>query len=334
MVELHTRYLGLDLATPLVASASPLTGSLDGLRRLEAAGAAAVVLPSLFEEQLTLEAREIARLLESAVDSLPAALALDDYNAGPYGYLALVEKARATLQIPVIASLNGVTPGAWVEHATLLEEAGADALELNSYYVSSSPTVSGAELERRYLELVRAVRQTIGIPLAVKLSPYFSSVANLTRQLVQAGADGLVLFNRFYQPDLDLDSLEVTPHLVLSTSEELRLPLRWIAILYREVPASLAASTGVHTAADAIKVLMAGADVAMMTSALLRHGPEHLRAVEAGLQDWLEEHGMQTVGHLRGMRSQRSVRDPAAWERANYITMLAGYPDQAHTQAR
>ena len=274
------------------------------------------------------------RLLEQGAGGLSAALALDDYNTGPSGYLALVEKAKATLQIPVIASLNGVTPGTWVEHATLLEEAGADALELNVYYVSSSPRLAGSEVERRYLDLVRSVREAIGIPLAVKLSPYFSSVANLAHLLVQAGADGLVLFNRFYQPDLDLDSLEVTPQLVLSTSEELRLPLRWIAILYREVPASLAASTGVHTADDAIKVLMAGADVAMMTSALLRHGPEHLRAVEAGVQDWLEERGMQTVGHLRGMRSQRSVRDPAAWERANYITMLAGYPDQAHTQAR
>ena len=214
----------------------------------------------------------------------------------------------------MIASLNGVTPGAWVEHASLLEEAGADALELNIYYVSSRPGLSGGEVEGNYLELVRAVRQTIGIPLAVKLSPYFSSVANLTRQLVQAGADGLVLFNRFYQPDLDLETLEVTPRLELSTSEELRLPLRWIAILYKEVPASLAASTGVHTAADAVKALMAGADVAMMTSALLRHGPEHLTAVEAGLRDWLDEHGMQSVGHLRGLRSQRSIRDPAAWD--------------------
>jgi dihydroorotate dehydrogenase (fumarate) len=334
MADLGTRYLGLDLRSPLVASASPLTGTLDGLRQLEAAGAAAVVLPSLFEEQLTLEADQVGRLLERGAGSLSAALALDDYNTGPYGYLALVEKARATLQIPVIASLNGVTPGAWVTHATRLEEAGADALELNIYYVSSSPRVSGPEVERRYLELVRLVRQTIGIPLAVKLSPYFSSVANLTRQLVQAGADGLVLFNRFYQPDLDLETMEVTPHLVLSTSEELRLPLRWIAILYREVPASLAASTGVHTAADVVKVLMAGADVAMMTSALLRHGPDHLRAVESGLRDWLEEHHMPTVAHVRGMRSQRSVRDPAAWERANYITMLADYPDQVHTEAR
>jgi dihydroorotate dehydrogenase (fumarate) len=229
MVELHTRYLGLDLRSPLVASASPLTGSLDGLRRLEAAGAAAVVLPSLFEEQLTLEARVVDRLLQGQVDSLPAALALDDYNAGPFGYLALVEQAKATLQVPVIASLNGVTPGAWVEHASLLEEAGADAVELNVYYVSSSPGLGGAEVEWRYLELVRAVRQRIGIPLAVKLSPYFSSVTNMARQLVEADANGLVLFNRFYQPDLDLDTLEVTPRLALSTSEELRLPLRWIA---------------------------------------------------------------------------------------------------------
>ena len=334
MVDLRTRYLGLDLRTPLVASASPLTGSLDGLQRLEAAGAAALVLPSLFEEQLTLEAQQVGRLLEGGADSVSAALALDDYNAGPYGYLALVEKARATLQIPVIASLNGVTPGAWVEHASLLEEAGADALELNIYYVSSRPGLSGGEVEGNYLELVRAVRQTIGIPLAVKLSPYFSSVANLTRQLVEAGANGLVLFNRFYQPDLDLETLEVTPRLELSTSEELRLPLRWIAILHKQVPASLAASTGVHTAADVVKVLLAGADVAMMTSALLRHGPEHLAAVEAGLRDWLEERGMQSVGHLRGLRSHRSIRDPAAWERANYITMLAGYPDQVHTEAR
>ncbi|HEU4897956.1 MAG TPA: dihydroorotate dehydrogenase-like protein [Actinomycetota bacterium] len=334
MADLHTRYLGLDLRSPLVASASPLTGTLDGLRRLEAAGAAAVVLPSLFEEQLTLEGNHIRRLLEAGAVSLSAALALDEYNAGPYGYLTLVEKAKASLEVPVVASLNGVTPGGWVEHAALLEEAGADALELNVYYVSSSPRLGGSEVERRFLELVGSVRQTISIPLAVKLSPYFSSVANLAHQLVQAGADGLVLFNRFYQPDLDLDSLEVTPQLVLSTSEELRLPLRWIAILYREVPAALAASTGVHTAADAVKVLMAGADVAMMTSALLRHGPEHLRAVEAGLQDWLEDHGMQTVGHLRGMRSQRSVPDPAAWERANYITMLSSHDNEVHTQAR
>jgi dihydroorotate dehydrogenase (fumarate) len=334
MVDLRTRYMGLDLRSPLVASASPLTGSLDGLRRLEAAGAAAVVLPSLFEEQLTMEAQEVGRPLEGGAPSLSAAVELDDYNAGPYGYLALVEKAKATLSIPVIASLNGVARGAWVQHATLLEDAGADALELNAYYVSSSPGLSGSDVERRYLDLVRAVRHTIGIPLAVKLSPYFSSVVNLSRRLVEAGAQALVLFNRFYQPDLDLDTMEVTPRLVLSTSEELRLPLRWVAILHKQVPASLAASTGVHTAADAVKVLAVGADVAMMTSALLRGGPEHLTVVEAGLRDWLEGRGMHSVDLLRGLRSQRSVGSAAAWERANYLTMLASYPDQVQTQAR
>jgi dihydroorotate dehydrogenase (fumarate) len=334
MVDLHSRYLGLDLRTPLVASASPLTGSLDGLRQLEAAGASAVVLPSLFEEQLTLEARAVGRLIERGANSLSAALTLDDYNAGPFGYLALVEKTKATLQIPVIASLNGVSAGPWVEHAILLEEAGADALELNVYYVSSSPGLAGSEVEWRYLDLVRAVRQTIGIPLAVKLSPYFSSLANMTGELVQAGADALVLFNRFYQPDLDLETLEVAPRLVLSTSDELRLPLRWIAILAGRLPVSLAASTGVHTAEDAVKALLAGADVAMMTSALLRNGPEHLAAVETGLREWLDEHGYQSVGQVRGQRSQRSIREAAEWERANYITMLATYPDQVRTEAR
>ena len=323
MVDLRTRYLGLDLRTPLVASASPLTGSLDGLRRLEAAGAAAVVLPSLFEEQLTLEAQQVGRLLEGGADSVSAALALDDYNAGPSGYLALVEQAKATLQIPVIASLNGVTPGTWIKHASLLEEVGADALELNIYYVSSRPGLSGGEVEGNYLELVRAVRQTIGIPLAVKLSPYFSSLANLAGQLVEAGADGLVLFNRFYQPDLDIEAMEVLPALELSSSAELRLPLRWIAILHRRWGISLAASTGVHTAEDVVKVLLAGADVAMMTSALLHYGPDHLRSVEMGLRDWMDRHRYEMIDQLRGQLSQRSVPDPAAFERANYIKTLA-----------
>ena len=268
MADLRTRYLGLELHSPLVASASPLTGSLDGLRRLEAAGAGGVVLPSLFEEELAEEAPR------------PGAGHRDQA-----GYLSLVEQAKQALSIPVIASLNGTSRGGWVGHAARLEQAGADALELNIYYVSSRPGLSGGEVEGNYLDVVREVRRAIGIPLAVKLSPYFSSLANLAGQLVEAGANGLVLFNRFYQPDLDLETLEITPRLELSTSEELRLPLRWIAILHKQVPASLAASTGVHTAADVIKVLLAGADVAMMTSALLRHGPEHLTAVETGLGD-------------------------------------------------
>ena len=295
MADLRTRYLGMELRSPLVASASPLTGSLDGLRRLEAAGAGAVVLPSLFEEEL------------------------DEADA----YLSLVTQARQALSIPVVASLNGVSRGGWVRYASRLEAAGADALELNIYYVSSRPGLSGNEVEWHYLDVVRAVRQAIAIPLAVKLSPYFSSLVNMAGQLVEAGANGLVLFNRFYQPDLDIETMAVLPALELSTSTELRLPLRWVAILHRRHRVSLAASTGVHTATDVLKVLLAGADVAMMTSALLRNGPDHLRPLEVEVRDWMDRHGFETVEQLRGRLSQRSVPNPAAFERANYIKTLA-----------
>jgi dihydroorotate dehydrogenase (fumarate) len=238
----------------------------------------------------------------------------------------LVTQAKQTLSVPVIASLNGVSRGGWVRYAARLEEAGADALELNVYYVSSRPGSSSSEVEWHYLDVVRSVRQAIGIPLAVKLSPYFSSLANLAGQLAEAGANGLVLFNRFYQPDLDIEAMEVRPALELSSSTELRLPLRWIAILHRRFGVSLAASTGVHTGEDVLKVLLAGADVAMMTSALLRHGPDHLRRVEVGVGDWMDGHGFETVDQLRGRLSQRSVPDPAAFERANYIRTLASHP--------
>jgi dihydroorotate dehydrogenase (fumarate) len=226
----------------------------------------------------------------------------------------------------VVASLNGVSRGGWVGYASRLEAAGADALELNIYYISSRPGLSASEVEWHYLDVVRSVRQAIGIPLAVKLSPYCSSLANLAGQLAEAGANGLVLFNRFYQPDVDLEALEVAPRLELSSSVELRLPLRWVAILHRRHRVSLAASTGVHTAEDVLKVLLAGADVAMMTSALLRHGPDHLRSVEVGVRDWMDRHGYETVDQLRGRLSQRSVPDPAAFERANYIKTLTSHP--------
>jgi dihydroorotate dehydrogenase (fumarate) len=317
MADLRTRYLGLELRSPLVASSSPLTGSLDGLLRLQAAGAGAVVLPSLFEEELA---------LDPPGDGAPAADPEQaGYGAGPAAYLSLVERAKQTLSVPVIASLNGVSRGGWVGYATRLEEAGADALELNVYYVSSRPGLSGHEVEWHYLDVVRAVRRAINIPLAVKLSPYFSSLANMAGQLVEAGAGGLVLFNRFYQPDLDIEAMEVRPALELSSSVELRLPLRWIAILHRRHGVSLAASTGVHTATDVLKVLLAGADVAMMTSALLRNGPDHLRTVEIGLRDWMDGHGQETVDQLRGRLSQRSVPDPIAFERANYLSTLASH---------
>jgi dihydroorotate dehydrogenase (fumarate) len=317
MADLRTRYLGLELQSPLVASSSPLTGSLDGLRRLEAAGAGAVVLPSLFEEELAADPGPVG------ADPQAGQPEQAGYGAGPAAYLSLLEQAKASLSIPVVASLNGTTRGGWVRHAARLEQAGADALELNIYYVSSRPGLSGGEVEGNYLDVVREVHRAIGIPLAVKLSPYFSSLANMAGQLVEAGANGLVLFNRFYQPDLDIEALEVLPALELSSSVELRLPLRWIAILHRRWGVSLAASTGVHTAEDVVKVLLAGADVAMMTSALLHHGPDYLRSVELRLRDWMDRHGYETVDQLRGQLSQRSVPDPATFERANYIKTLA-----------
>jgi dihydroorotate dehydrogenase (fumarate) len=328
MADLRTRYLGLELRSPLVASSSPLTGTLDGLRRLEAAGVGAVVLPSLFEEDLTEETRQVEALVATGATGAEARAGRPDpagYGAGPAAYLSLVTQAKQALSVPVIASLNGVSRGGWVRYAARLEGAGADALELNIYYVSSRPGSSASEVEWHYLDVVRSVRQAIGIPLAVKLSPYFSSLANLAGQLVEAGAGGLVLFNRFYQPDLDIETMQVRPALELSSSTELRLPLRWIAILHRRFGVSLAASTGVHTGEDVAKVLLAGADVAMMTSALLRNGPDHLRRVEVGLRDWMDRHGYETVDRLRGRLSQRSVPDPAAFERANYIKTLASH---------
>ena len=315
MADLRTRYLGMELRSPLVASSSPLTGTLDGLRRLEAAGAGAVVLPSLFEEDLA----------EAGPAAGAGAGGQAGYGAGPGAYLSLVSQARAALSIPVVASLNGVSRGGWASSASRLEEAGASALELNIYYVSSRPGLSGSDVEWHYLDVVRAVRRATRLPLAVKLSPYFSSLTNMAGQLVEAGANGLVLFNRFYQPDLDIEAVEVLPALELSSSVELRLPLRWIAILHRRHRVSLAASTGVHTAEDVVKVLLAGADVAMMTSALLGNGPDHLRPLEVQVRDWMDGHGFETVGQLRGRLSQRSVPNPAAFERANYIKTLASH---------
>jgi dihydroorotate dehydrogenase (fumarate) len=329
MADLRTRYLGLELRSPVVASSSPLTGSLDWLARLEAAGAGAVVLPSLFEEDLAEETEQVDALLATGATSAEARAGHPDqagYGAGPAAYLALVTQAKQTLSIPVIASLNGVSRSGWVRYAARLEQAGADALELNIYYVSSRPGSSSSEVEWHYLDVVRAVRQATRLPLAVKLSPYFSSLVNLAGQLAEAGANGLVLFNRFYQPDLDIEAMEVLPTLELSTSVELRLPLRWIAILHRRHRVSLAASTGVHTATDVLKVLLAGADVAMLTSALLRNGPDYLRPLEVQVRDWMDRHGFETVDQLRGRLSQRSVPDPAAFERANYIKTLASHP--------
>ena len=329
MVDLSTRYMGLRLRTPLVASSSPLTADLAELRRLEDAGASAVVLPSLFEEQLTAESMEIDRLLETGAETFGEALGyfpdLDDYNTGPDDYLELIQKAKRGLDIPVIGSLNGTTPGGWLEHAKLMEEAGADALELNLYGVVADPEETAGTVEQRYREILVTLRQEIAIPLAVKLSPFFTALAHTARAFAGAGADGLVLFNRFYQPDLDLERLEVLPRLALSTSEELRLPLRWIAILFGRVDASLAATGGVHTRDDVLKVLLAGADVAMLASALLHFGAEHLQRLEREVFEWMEAREYASVEQIKGSMSQRSVADPTAFERANYMKTLKSW---------
>jgi dihydroorotate dehydrogenase (fumarate) len=329
VVDLRTDYLGLELRTPLVASSSPLTGDLEGLRRLEDAGAAAVVLPSLFEEQIESESLEIHRMLETGAESFAEAQTyfpeLERYATGPDRYLELVAQAKRALDIPVIASLNGVSLGGWTEHARLIEQMGADALELNLYLVSADPALTADAVEARYRELVRAVAGAVRIPLAVKIGPYFTALANTAGELVASGARGLVLFNRFYQPDLDLDTLEPLPRLALSTSEELRLPLRWIAILRGQLQASLAATSGVHHADDVLKVLFAGADVAMLASALLLHGPGHLSQLEREISAWLEEREYASVRQLRGSVSRNAVPDPTAYERANYLRTLRSY---------
>jgi dihydroorotate dehydrogenase (fumarate) len=334
-VDLTTRYLGLELRSPLVASSSPLTGDLDGLRRLEDVGAGAVVLPSLFEEQIEHESHEVDRLLETGSEIFGEALSyfpeLSDYDTGPDRYLELIRSAREALGVPVVASLNGTSPGGWLDHAKLIEQAGASALELNLYLVAADPQDDADSIEARYREIVATLRSAVHLPLAVKIGPYFTALAHTARELVAAGADGLVLFNRFYQPDLDLDSLAVAPRLVLSTPDELRLPLRWIGILRGQLDASLAATTGIHRGEDALKVLLAGADVAMMASALLRHGPRHLARVERDVLEWMEEREYASVRQLQGSVSQRSAADPAAFERVNYMRTLKSFSSTAAT---
>jgi dihydroorotate dehydrogenase (fumarate) len=326
-VDLTTSYLGMSLRNPIVPSASPLTGQPDTLLRLQEAGAAAVVMPSLFEEQIEHEAMAIHESLEYGTEGFAEAAGgylpeMIEYNTGPGSYLELVEHAKRTLEIPVIPSLNGTSKGGWTLYAKLFEEAGADAIELNIYFIAADLDLTPLEVEERYVELVAAVRQAIDVPLAVKVGPYFSAMGHFARRLAAAGADGLVLFNRFYQPDIDLDTLEVSPNLVLSSEEEMRLVLRWMAILRGRIDCSLAATTGVHTSEHAIKLLLAGADITMMASALLKHGPEHVGTVVAGVREWLEEREYQSVEQAKGSLSQQHSPDPAAFERANYMKTL------------
>ena len=329
MTDLSTTYLGLKLKNPLVVSASPLSEEIGNIRRMEDAGAAAVVLHSLFEEQIAVDSRELDRSLSAGTESFAESLTyfpdMTTYNLGPEGYLEHLRKAKAAVSIPIIGSLNGVSTGGWIEYAKKIEEAGADALELNIFHIPTDPEMNGEQVERMYLELAANVQASVRIPLAVKLSLYFSSMVNMARRLDQVGVNGLVLFNRFYQPDFDLEKLEVVPNLILSTSYEFLLRLHWVAILYGHVRADLAVTGGVHTALDVLKAMMAGARVAMMTSALLKHGIEHLAKVRSDLVAWMEEHEYESVRQMQGSMSQQSVADPAAFVRANYVRVLSSY---------
>lgn len=329
MVDLSTTYLGLTLKNPLVVSPSPLCEKIDNIRQMEDAGASAVVLPSLFEEQITLESHHLDRYLSHGTESFAESLTyfpdMIDYNLGPDGYLELIRRAKFVVDIPIIGSLNGVSTGGWITYAKKIEEAGADALELNTYYIPTDPELTGAQVEQMYLDLVRDVKASVRIPVAIKLSPNFSAIPNMARRLDQAGADALVMFNRFYQPDFDLENLEVVPSLILSGSYELLVRLTWVAIVYGHIRADLAITGGVHTALDVLKAMMVGARVAMMTSALLTHGIGHLNTVRADLLTWMEQHEYESIRQMQGSMSHRSVANPAAFERANYMKVLSSY---------
>jgi dihydroorotate dehydrogenase (fumarate) len=325
-MDLKTTYLGLKLKNPIVASASPLSRNLDSMKRLEDAGCAAVVMYSLFEEQIEHEAAELDHYVKSGANSHAEAIDYfptpEEYNLGPEQYIELLHTAKQSLGIPVIGSLNGISAGGWIDYAQKMEQAGADAIELNIYYIPTDPALTSQEVEDRYINVLHAVKRAVRIPVAVKLSPYFSSLAHVAARLDRAGANGLVLFNRFYQPDFDLDALEVKPDITLSTSDAMRLPLTWIAILHGVVKTSLAGTSGIHTASDVIKMVMAGADVTMMCSALLNHGPKHVTTVLEDLNKWMVEHEYLSVEQMKGSMSQASVADPAAFERANYMKAL------------
>ncbi|MDT8325468.1 MAG: dihydroorotate dehydrogenase-like protein [Bacteroidota bacterium] len=325
-MDLTTTYMGLQLKNPLVPSASPLSRKLDDIKRLEDAGASAIVMYSLFEEQIEHEQRELHHFLAQGTESYQEAISYfpeaEDYNLGPDEYLEHIRAAKDATAIPIIGSLNGVSAGGWLEYAKKIEDAGADGLELNVYYIPTDTRFSAKEIENIYVEDLKRIKGAVSIPVAMKLSPYFTTMASMANKLDEAGADALVLFNRFYQPDFNLEELEVVPTVNLSTSAENRLPLRWIAILHGHIKASMAATTGIHSAQDTLKMLMAGADVAMLCSVLLEKGPQYLATVLADLQQWMEEKEYSSVTQMKGSMSQRSVAEPAAFERANYMKAL------------
>jgi dihydroorotate dehydrogenase (fumarate) len=328
MIDLTTKYLGLDLRTPLVVSASPLSHELDSIRRLEDAGASAIVLYSLFEEQLRQESLDLEFHLSAGTESFAEALTYfphaAEFKTGPEGYLKHIVEAKAAVDVPIIASLNGATLGGWTQFARQIEEAGADAIECNIYFLPTDAGQTAEQVEKIYIDILRAVKNSVHIPVAVKLSPFFSSMANMAKRLDDAAADGLVLFNRFYQPDIDLENLELRPNVLLSTPHDLRLPLTWIGVLFGRVKASLAATSGIHQAEDVIKMLMVGASVTMMCSVLLREGADHLRFVERQLEQWMADHEYESVRQMQGSMSQLRCADPAAFERAQYMRAVKG----------
>jgi dihydroorotate dehydrogenase (fumarate) len=329
-VSLTTTYLGFQLRTPLVPSASPLSENLDNIKRMEDAGASAIVFHSLFEEQLQRERHELQYYLDQGTESYAESLSYfpkpTEFKVGPEAYVEHIAKAKAAVDIPIIGSLNGSTFGGWTTYARQIEQAGADALELNIYSVQTDPEVSPEDIEDSYLTILASVKAQIKIPVAVKLSPFFTNFARFARRLDRHGANALVLFNRFYQPDIELETLEITPNILLSTPMAMRLPMRWIAILRGHIGANLAATSGIHRATDALKLLMAGADVTMLCSVLLRRGIEHIRVMEREMRAWMEEHEYESVEQLKGSMSQKNCPDPSAFERAQYMRALSTYP--------
>lgn len=328
-MDLSTTYLGMKLRTPLVPSASPLSEEIGNIKRMEDAGAAAVVLYSLFEEQLQLETYELNHHLTYGTESFPEALSYFpqpvEYHLGPEEYLNHIRKAKEAVGIPIIASLNGSSVGGWTSFATMMQDAGADALELNLYHIPTQMEMTGSEVEQQYIDVLQAVKSAVKIPVAVKLSPFFSNFANMAKRFDAAGANGLVLFNRFYQPDIDLENLNVRPNVLLSMPQAMRLPLTWVGILYGRIKANLAATSGIHEANDVIKMLMVGANVTMLCSSLLRRGVNHLSVVEKDLRDWMEAHEYQSVRQMQGSMSQKNCADPSAFERAQYMKALQSY---------
>jgi dihydroorotate dehydrogenase (fumarate) len=328
-MDLTTKYMGLKLKNPLVPSASPLGRDVSTVKRMEDAGASAVILESLFEEQIIHEKFEMDHFLSQGTESFAEATSYfpeaDMYSFGPEEYLAHIQKCKEAVKIPIIGSLNGVSTGGWTEYARKMQQAGADALELNSYYLATDMNKTPRQIEDNYVDVLKAVKSAVTIPVAYKLSPYFTSLSYTAKRFDEAGADALVLFNRFYQPDIDLENLEVVPNLVLSTSESRRLPLRWIAILYGKIKGSLAATTGIHTAEDALKMIMVGADVTQLCATLLQNGIEHLATMLNGMSQWMEEHEYESLQQMKGSMSHKSVAEPAAYERANYMKVLKSY---------